>query len=52
MENGIHEDCGIVLIRLRKPLDYYRQKYGSWTYGLQKLYLMMPGRSRNSLRKN
>ena len=41
MENGIHEDCGIVLIRLRKPLDYYRQKYGSWTYGLQKLYLMM-----------
>jgi amidophosphoribosyltransferase len=41
MENGIHEDCGIVLIRLRKPLDYYRQKYGSWTYGLDKLYLMM-----------
>lgn len=41
MDTGIKEDCGIVLIRLLKPLDYYRQKYGSWTYGLQKLYLMM-----------
>lgn len=29
------------MIRLRKPLDYYRKKYGSYCYGLQKLYLMM-----------
>lgn len=29
------------MVRLFKPLDYYRQKYGSWMYGLNKLYLMM-----------
>ena len=29
------------MIRLRKPLSYFQQKYGSWTYGLNKLYLMM-----------
>lgn len=40
MERLEHE-CGIVLIRLRKPISYYREKYGSWRYGLNKLYLMM-----------
>lgn len=40
MEELKHE-CGIVMIRLRKPLDYYREKYGSYCYGLHKLYLMM-----------
>ncbi len=40
MEQLKHE-CGIVVIRLRKPLDYYKQKYGSYAYGLGKLYLMM-----------
>ena len=40
MERLEHE-CGIVLIRLRKPLSYYREKYGTWRYGLNKLYLMM-----------
>ena len=37
----IHEDCGVALIRLLKPLEYYQQKYGTWMYGLNKLYLMM-----------
>lgn len=33
--------CGIAMVRLLKPLDYYQQKYGTWQYGLQKMYLMM-----------
>lgn len=41
MEREIHEDCGVAMIRLLKPLEYYQQKYGSWMYGLNKLYLMM-----------
>lgn len=41
MENNIHEDCGVALVRLLKPLSYYQQKYGSWKWGLGKLYLMM-----------
>ncbi|MGI6074261.1 MAG: amidophosphoribosyltransferase [Fermentimonas sp.] len=40
MENLKHE-CGIALIRLLKPLDYYYKKYGTWQYGLDKLYLLM-----------
>ena len=40
MEQIKHE-CGVVMIRLLKPLDYYRKKYGAYTYGLGKLYLMM-----------
>ena len=40
MEQLKHE-CGVVLMRLLKPLDYYRQKYGTWTYGLNKLYILM-----------
>ena len=41
MENNIHEDCGVALVRLLKPLSYYQKKYGSWKWGLGKLYLMM-----------
>lgn len=41
MEKEIHEDCGVAMIRLLKPLEYYQQKYGTWMYGLNKLYLMM-----------
>ena len=41
MEREIHEDCGVAMIRLLKPLEYYQQKYGTWMYGLNKLYLMM-----------
>lgn len=37
----IKHECGIGLIRLRKPLEYYQSKYGTWMYGLQKLYLLM-----------
>ena len=33
--------CGIAMIRLLKPLEYYQEKYGSWQYGLQKMYLLM-----------
>ncbi|MGM9859943.1 MAG: amidophosphoribosyltransferase [Muribaculaceae bacterium] len=40
MEPLKHE-CGVALIRLRKPLSYYQKKYGSYTYGLDKLYLLM-----------
>lgn len=41
MEKEIHEDCGVALIRLLKPLEYYQCKYGTWMFGLSKLYLMM-----------
>ena len=40
MEHLKHE-CGVAMIRLLKPLSYYEQKYGSWRYGFNKLYLMM-----------
>lgn len=40
METLKHE-CGVAMIRLLKPLSYYEEKYGSWMYGLNKLYLMM-----------
>ncbi len=40
MEQLKHE-CGVVQIRLLKPLEYYQRKYGTWMYGLNKLYLMM-----------
>ena len=40
MEELKHE-CGVAMIRLLKPLGYYEQKYGSWRYGFNKLYLMM-----------
>ena len=40
MEQLKHE-CGVAMIRLLKPLDYYERKYGTWAYGFNKLYLMM-----------
>ena len=40
MEQLKHE-CGVAMIRLLKPLDYYQEKYGTWMYGINKLYLMM-----------
>ena len=40
MEQLKHE-CGVAMIRLLKPLSYYEKKYGSWSYGFNKLYLMM-----------
>ena len=41
MSEQIKHECGIVLIRLLKPLDYYRQKYGSARYAINKLNLLM-----------
>ena len=38
MEQLKHE-CGVAMIRLLKPLEYYEEKYGTWMYGLNKLYL-------------
>ena len=37
----LKHECGVALIRLLKPLEYYQHKYGTWMYGLNKLYLMM-----------
>ncbi|MDR2956479.1 MAG: amidophosphoribosyltransferase [Prevotella sp.] len=41
MTEALKHECGIVMIRLLKPLDYYQKKYGTWQYGLNKLYLLM-----------
>ncbi|HZY24932.1 MAG TPA: amidophosphoribosyltransferase [Bacteroidales bacterium] len=41
MSDRIKHECGIAMLRLRKPMEYYIKKYGTWNYGLQKMYLMM-----------
>lgn len=41
MIDEVKHECGIALIRLLKPLEHYHLKYGSWMWGLQKLYLLM-----------
>ncbi|MEL7533114.1 MAG: class II glutamine amidotransferase [Bacteroidota bacterium] len=41
MSDAIKHECGIGLIRLLKPLDYYQEKYGSALWGLNKMYLLM-----------
>ena len=41
MSDNIKHECGIAMLRLRKPMEYYIEKYGTWSYGLQKMYLMM-----------
>ncbi len=41
MSDILKHECGIAMIRLLKPLDYYHKKYGTWQYGLDKLYLLM-----------
>ncbi len=41
MTDVLNHECGIALIRLLKPLDYYKEKYGSWSYGIERLYLLM-----------
>lgn len=41
MSDSIKHECGIALVRLRKPLSYYKEKYGTATYGIEKLYLLM-----------
>jgi amidophosphoribosyltransferase len=41
MSDQIKHECGIAMLRLLKPIEYYIEKYGTWSYGLQKMYLMM-----------
>ena len=41
MSDAIKHECGISLIRLRKPLEYYKEKYGTAFYAVNKMYLMM-----------
>lgn len=41
MSDAIKHECGIALLRLKKPLQYYKDKYGSAFYGIQKMYLLM-----------
>jgi len=45
MSDAIKHECGIALIRLRKPLDYYIKKYGTPLYGINNLYLLMEKQS-------
>ena len=37
----LKHECGVAMVRLLKPLEHYHEKYGSWMYGLNKLYLLM-----------
>lgn len=41
MSDSIKHECGIALLRLKKPLEFYKEKYGSAFYGIQKMYLLM-----------
>ncbi len=41
MSDAIKHECGIALLRLKKPLAFYKEKYGSAFYGIQKMYLLM-----------
>ena len=41
MSDAIKHECGVAMLRLLKPLDFYQKKYGSAFYGLNKMYLLM-----------
>lgn len=41
MSDALQHECGIALLRLKKPLSFYKEKYGSAFYGIQKMYLLM-----------
>jgi amidophosphoribosyltransferase len=41
MSDAIKHECGIALLRLKKPLEFYKEKYGSAFYGVQKMYLLL-----------
>lgn len=41
MSDAIQHECGIALLRLKKPLEFYQEKYGTSLYGLNKMYLLM-----------
>ena len=44
----LKHECGVAMIRLLKPLDYYERKYGTWAYGFNKLFFG----HRNALKQN
>ena len=37
----LKHECGVAMVRLLKPLEYYKEKYGTYAYGINKLYLLM-----------
>ena len=41
MSDNLKHECGIALVRLLKPLEYYKKKYGTALYGVHKMYLML-----------
>ncbi|WP_430413029.1 amidophosphoribosyltransferase [Kordia sp.] len=41
MSDALKHECGIALLRLLKPLEYYKEKYGTAFYGINKMYLLM-----------
>ncbi|HEU4497242.1 MAG TPA: amidophosphoribosyltransferase, partial [Flavobacterium sp.] len=41
MSDALKHECGIALLRLKKPLEFYKEKYGTAFYGVQKMYLLM-----------
>ena len=41
MSDSVKHECGIALLKLKKPLEYYQEKYGSITFGINKMYLML-----------
>ena len=41
MSDAIKHECGIALLQLKKPLSFYKEKYGSSFYGINKMYLLM-----------
>ena len=41
MSDALKHECGIAMVRLLKPLQYYKDKYGTAFYGLNKMYLLM-----------
>ncbi len=45
MSDAIKHECGIALVRLKKPLEFYLEKYGTAFYGLSKLHLLMEKQS-------
>ena len=41
MSDHLQHECGIAMLRLLKPLEYYKEKYGTPFYGINKMYLML-----------
>ena len=41
MSDELKHECGVAMVRLLKPLEYYQKKYGTSLYGLNKMYLLM-----------